>query len=207
MSFAKSIFIPLVSCFLITLLLALLITSYLNQSTNVANDDINILVKARSAEEIPDPAPTVSGEKTKNLISQWSGPVGGRQLYVANGALISKDYPILSADRDAIRLNIEKTGTKHAWDIQLVKTLDELTPHEIYAYSVWVNGPRGGEISINVETQDFQTITSKSLIFVGGWQELVIQFTTEASSVRIPLHLSFEENTGFSIDVGKDELI
>lgn len=129
--------------------------------------------------------PEYFGEKP----SEWTALIGGGHIaefsvsdhgkYKHSGALVADIKEFVSGD---------------PWDIQAYEENITVNPGQLYYYSLWVKGPRGSKIAVNIESGDFSPIRRREIVLVGYWQKVSMDFVADLHAIRTPIHYGYFEN-------------
>jgi len=107
----------------------------------------------------------------------------------------------------ALQIDIEKSGNKNQWDIQLANEHVSVDEHQLLHFRAKIKGTRGAKAFFTAETQDYATLNGRQITFTGDWQNVAFELRPATEKIRVPLHFSFEQNTGARILVDDIQLL
>lgn len=106
----------------------------------------------------------------------------------------------------ALAVRIDQLHSESTWDIQAYLEQIPVRANSVHYFSIWIKGPRGGEARASVESEDYRTFVTRSIVLTGSWQNVAMDFIPDTPYVRTPVHLGFPHNEGETIYLDQAEL-
>lgn len=98
-----------------------------------------------------------------------------------------------------LRVNVDRSGEKNQWDVQLFCEDITVVPSTTYQYTMLVKGEKNTKLYFSVEDESNITLANKEISLSNQWRLVRLRFITTSNTIRIPIHFSYPQNNGASI--------